>query len=215
MYLPTQFEERDVSVLHALVAAHPLGAWVTMAEGELVVNHVPFLLEPHRGPFGTLVAHVSRANPVWHAASREIESVVVFQGPQGYITPTWYPSKREHGKVVPTWNYAVVHAHGMPRAVDDPAWLRDHVARLTRTHESDRPAPWHVSDAPSGYIDGQVKGIVGIEIPVTRMIGKWKVSQNRSVPDRRGVVAGLEEAGDPDSRRMARLVSERIDESGQ
>jgi transcriptional regulator len=129
-----------------------------------------------------------------------VESVVVFQGPQSYITPSWYPGKQEHGKVVPTWNYAVVHAYGMPIIIDDPVWLRGHVAHLTSVHESEQAVPWSVSDAPSSYIDAMLQATVGIEIPVSRLFGKWKTS-----------VLGLEATGDPESRRMAQLVQRKIE----
>jgi transcriptional regulator len=181
-----------------------------MCEGQLVVNHLPLVLDSDRGPFGTLRCHVARSNPVWKGASTQIESVVVFQGPQAYITPSWYPAKLEHGKVVPTWNYAVVHAHGTPRIVDDTEWLRAHVTELTRVNESEREVPWLVTDAPSTYVDTLLKAIVGIEIPIARLEGKWKASQNRAVADRLGVVAGLSERGDEDSQQMARLVQERL-----
>jgi transcriptional regulator len=209
MYIPQSFEERDVAILHALVRSHPLGIWVTPANGELVVNHIPFILDSTHEPFGMLRGHVARANAVWKAASTQVESVVVFQGPQSYITPSWYPAKQEHGKVVPTWNYAVVHAHGMPRVIDDTEWLRRLVEELTNVHESTRAIRWRVSDAPSTYIDAQLRAIVGIEIPIARLVGKWKASQNRSLSDRRGVVAGLNENGDDASQQMARLVQER------
>jgi transcriptional regulator len=210
MYIPPHFEERDVAVLHALVRSHPLGTWVTEANGMLVVNHIPFVLDPTDGEFGRLVGHVSRANDVWKIASISIESVVVFQGPQRYITPSWYATKQDSGKVVPTWNYAVVHAHGMPRIVDDPEWLRRHVTALTNEHESSQREPWRVTDAPEDYVTSQLKGIVGIEIPITRLVGKWKTSQNRSMQDRLGVIAGLERDGDEESQMMARLVRERM-----
>jgi transcriptional regulator len=209
MYIPRHFEERDVAVLHALLRAHPLGTWVIESDGQLVVNHLPFLIDAARGSLGTLVGHVARANPVWRAVST-IESVVVFQGPQRYITPSWYPSKEQHGRVVPTWNYAVVHAHGTPRAIEDPAWLRAHVAQLTGVHEGGREIPWQVSDAPSDFIDALLDAIVGIEIPIARLVGKWKASQNRSVADRLGVVQGLVAEDDEASTRMANLVRERI-----
>src|SRR5690606_8363870 len=157
-----------------LIDAHPLGTWVTAAAGALEVNHIPFVLDPHRGEFGTLVGHVARANKVWTSASAT-ESVVVFQGPESYITPSWYPTKHEHGKVVPTWNYVVVHAHGVPRVIQDPVWLRQHVGDLTHRHEAGREAPWHVSDAPSDFIEALLGGIVGLEIPIARLVGKWKV----------------------------------------
>src|SRR3954466_7955369 len=127
MYIPDQFEEQDVAILHALVRSHPLGTWVMAVDGQLVVNHIPFMIDETRGRHGTLVGHVARANPAWRTASKGVESVVVFQGPQAYITPSWYSSKHEHGKVVPTWNYAVVHVHGIPQVIEEPAWLLRHV----------------------------------------------------------------------------------------
>lgn len=206
MYAPAHHAETDLAVLHALIRAQPLGTWVTQGEGELIANHVPFLLDESRGEHGTLVAHVARANPVWRSFSKSVDSVVIFQGAQSYITPSWYASKREHGKVVPTWNYAVVHAHGMPRAILDRDWLHALVTRLTRTHEAARAQPWAVSDAPADFIERQLQAIVGIEIPITRLVGKWKVSQNRPAADRAGVVAGLLERGEAESTEMAALV---------
>jgi transcriptional regulator len=211
MYIPKHFEESDRAVLHALIAAQPLGAWVTQAGGELLVNHIPFLVDPDRGAHGTLVGHVARANPVWRTFSKEIASVVVFQGPQAYITPSWYPSKQAHGKVVPTWNYAVVHAYGPPRAVEDRAWLLELVTRLTSAQESARPAPWLVSDAPREYVEQMLEAIVGIEIPITALSGKWKVSQNRPAADRAGTAAGLRARGDDAAKEMAALVEKPLD----
>lgn len=212
MYVPEHFAERKLSVLHSLIEAHPLGTWVTTAAGQLVVNHLPFVLDAHRGDFGTLTGHVARANDVWKTAA-EAESVVVFQGPEAYITPSWYPTKQDHGKVVPTWNYVVVHAHGVPRVITDAEWLRQQVSELTRKHEAGRQVPWDVSDAPAAYIDAMLGGIVGIEIPIARVVGKWKVSQNRPEQDRRGVVAGLSESPDLTSQQIARLVRGRHDEA--
>jgi len=208
MYVPEHFAEREPAVLHSLIEAHPLGTWVTSAGGQLVVNHLPFLLDAHRGEFGTLTGHVARANEVWKTAG-EAESVVVFQGPETYITPSWYPTKQEHGKVVPTWNYVVVHAHGVPRVINDSDWLRHQVTALTRRHEAGRQAPWDVSDAPSAYIDAMLGGIVGIEIPIARVVGKWKLSQNHPERDRVGVVAGLSESPDLKSQQVAQLVRGR------
>lgn len=210
MYLPKQFEEHDLGVLHALLRSHPLGAWVTQVEGTLVANHIPFLLDADRGECGTLVGHVARANPVWKTFSRDIESVIVFQGPQAYITPSWYPSKHEHGKVVPTWNYAVVHAYGLPRAIEDKDWLLQLVTRLTAAHEAGAAVPWQVADAPADYIDKMLSAIVGIEIPISRLEGKWKMSQNRTQPDRLGTIAGLQGRADANARAVAALVQERI-----
>jgi transcriptional regulator len=206
MYLPQHFEERDLGVLHALIRSHPLSTWVTQVDGELLVNHVPFLLDPTEGEFGTLVGHVARANPVWQKFSKDLASAIVFQGPQIYISPSWYPSKHAHGKVVPTWNYAVVHAHGIPRAIEDKDWLLAHVTKLADTHESTRAVPWAVSDAPPDFIQQMLKAIVGIQIPIAKLSGKWKTSQNRSLPDKLGTIAGLTERGDADAREMAELV---------
>lgn len=153
------------------------------------------------------------ANTIWHSlGSADQEAVVIFQGPQSYITPSWYSSKREHGKVVPTWNYAVVHAHGLPCAIEDTDWLLQHVTQLVDLHESERAVPWSVSDAPPDYIDTMLKGIVGIEIPITTLVGKWKTSQNRSLPDKLGTVAGLYELGDGNSQQMAALVQRHAKE---
>jgi transcriptional regulator len=206
MYVPKHFEETDVAVLHALIAAHPLGAWITQGDGELIANHIPFLLDRSRGACGTLVGHIARANPIWQSFSSTVNSVVLFQGAGSYITPSWYPSKHEHGKAVPTWNYAVVHAHGMPRAVEDRHWLLEHVSRLTDTHEAQHALPWKVADAPQDYIERLTGAIVGIEIPIAKLIGKWKVSQNRPEPDKQGVVAGLLARGDDAAKEMASLV---------
>jgi transcriptional regulator len=206
MYLPKHFEETRVEVLHGLIRAYPLGALVTLAAGGLEANHIPFEIDPDPTPFGTLRGHVARANPVWREFSRGTETLVIFQGPQLYVSPSWYPSKKEGGKVVPTWNYALVHAYGPLRTVDDAAWLRAFVAKLTDRHEAARPDRWHVTDAPADYVDKMVTAIVGIEVPIARLVGKWKVSQNRPAADRAGVVAGLEADGSETARAMAALV---------
>ncbi|HVY08454.1 MAG TPA: FMN-binding negative transcriptional regulator [Burkholderiales bacterium] len=214
MYLPAHFEETRGEVLHELVRTHPLGALVTVEDGGgLTANHVPFLLDPDPGPPGTLRAHVARANPVWRNFSRDVECLVIFQGPQTYVTPSWYETKKQSGKVVPTYNYMVVHAHGVLRAVDDAAWLRTFVGRLTDRFEAPRSRPWAVTDAPEDFIAMQLRAIVGIEIRLSRLVGKWKTSQNRNAADRAGVVAGLREAGDDDSRKMADAVG-KLDKAG-
>jgi transcriptional regulator len=208
-YLPQHFVETDPAALHALVRAHPLATWVVPhASGELLVNHIPLLLDADRGPHGTLVGHVARANPVWQALSTAA-TVAVFQGPEAYISPSWYPGKPVHGKVVPTWNYAVVHAHGTARAFDDRAQLLALVTRLTARHEATQPQPWQVGDAPADYIDSMLAAIVGIEIPVQRWVGKWKVSQNRSLEDRQGVATGLQAMGTAQAQAMATLVQSK------
>jgi transcriptional regulator len=210
MYVPKHHEESDISVLHALIRSQPLGTWVTLGDGELLANHIPFLVDNTRGKHGTLIGHVARANAVWQTFSKTVNSVVAFQGPQTYITPSWYPSKHAHGKAVPTWNYAVVHAYGMPRTIEDRDWLLQHVNQLTNVHEADQAVPWKVADAPQEFTDKMLQAIVGIEIPIERLVGKWKVSQNRSQPDRLGVVAGLSSREDAQSREMASLVSQHV-----
>jgi transcriptional regulator len=209
LYVPKHYGETDLAVLHALIEAHPLGAWVAPGGAPptpLVVNHLPFLVDRGRGRFGTLVGHVARANPVWRGTVPGAASVVIFQGPEGYVSPSWYASKREHGRVVPTWDYAVVHAHGVVRIVDDTAWLRDLVERLTAKHEAGRREPWQVTDAPGDYIARRLEAIVGVEMPIERLEGKWKMSQKESEADRRGVAEGLRaERGDA-AEPLARLI---------
>ena len=202
MYDAEAFREVRVDVLHALIKAHPLATLVVTTEAGLEANHIPLLMDPAPGPFGTLRGHVARANPVWRTFNADTEALAVFQGPQGYITPSWYPSKAQHGKVVPTWNYAVVHAHGPLKIHEDAEWLRALVTRLTESQESRRAKPWHVSDAPGDYIDTMLKAIVGIEIPVSRLQGKWKMSQNRLPQDRDGVVGALESQADEASQSL-------------
>ena len=197
MYLPAHFEEKRPEVLHELLRTHPLGLLVTLnAAGELQANSVPFVLDadPAGGP-GILRAHVARANPLWREAPAQTESLVIFQGPQAYISPSFYPSKAEHGKVVPTWNYVMVQARGRLRAIEDATWLHAFVTRLTDRHESKRARPWAVSDAPADYIQTMLGAIVGIEIVLSALTGKWKVSENRSAADRAGVVQGLRKDG--------------------
>jgi transcriptional regulator len=205
MYLPKHFEETRVETLHALIRAHPLGALVTVGPAGLDANHVPFEIDPDPTPFGTLRAHVARANPLWKEAAGA-EVLVLFQGPEIYISPSWYPTKQETAKVVPTWNYAVVHAHGRLRAIEDRDWLRAFVTRLTDRHEAGKADPWKVTDAPADYVESMLGGIVGLEIPLTRLVGKWKVSQNRPAADQDGVVDGLSREGQPEASAMADLV---------
>jgi transcriptional regulator len=209
MYMPQQFEESRPEVLHELMKSHPLSTFVVFAGTELIANHIPLLLDPTQGRYGTLRGHVSRSNPAWRHFSSPVDAIAIFQGSHAYITPNWYPSKQADGKVVPTWNYAVVHAYGQPKAVEDRAWLHAHVTQLTGEHESGRAAPWHVTDAPTDYIEQMIKGIVGIEMPITKVQGKWKVSQNRKVADRLGVADGLEAQATGQSAAMAALVRER------
>jgi transcriptional regulator len=209
MYQPPHFREDRLAVQHALIRAQSLGLLITAGPGGLQANHVPFLIDAGRSERGTLRVHLARANPQLHELAAVAECLVVFQGPQQYISPSLYPTKREHGKVVPTWNYITVHAWGRPQVNDDATWLRQQVEDLTVQNEGSRPAPWQVSDAPKPFVAAQLKGIVGIEIPIARIEGKWKVSQNRPAIDQAGVVAGLRGNGD-DAEIMASLVAERI-----
>lgn len=210
MYLPAHFAEPTVATMHQLIEAHPLGLLVTLNDDGLNGNHVPFEIDPNPAPHGTLRAHVARANPVWREADRQsIEPLVVFHGPRYYVTPSWYPSKAATGQVVPTYNYVVVHAYGRLRAIEDRDWLAGLVDRLTRRHEASLPTPWQVTDAPPDYIDKMLAAIVGLELTITRLVGKWKLSQNRSATDRAGVVQGLAAAADDDAREMARWMTRR------
>jgi transcriptional regulator len=206
MYVPRHFAQTRVDVLHDLIRRHPLGTLVVAAPEGMEASHVPFEINPDPAPFGTLRCHVARANPIWQQLAADRPVLVVFQGEQGYVSPSWYVAKQENGKVVPTWNYAAVHAYGIATAVQDSAWLRRMVEDLTNRHEQTRAEPWQVSDAPADYVEKLLGAIVGIEIPVTQMIGKWKVSQNRSVADRQGVIAGLETDGAPAQAGVAALI---------
>ncbi|NHQ92824.1 FMN-binding negative transcriptional regulator [Janthinobacterium lividum] len=193
MYSPASFREERLEVLHGLIDAHPLGALVRHDADGLCADHLPFEIAAPtpEAPFGTLRAHVARANPLWRNAGGNDEALVIFHGPHAYITPAWYAEKQRSGKEVPTFNYAVVHAHGPLRAIDDAAWLLGLVERLTARHEAGLAAPWQVSDAPAGYIEKLLKAIVGIEIPLTRITGKWKLGQNRSMQDQASMAHGL------------------------
>ena len=208
MYQPTHFREDRLEVQHDLIRSHPLGLLISTGGDGLVANPVPFVLDAARGENGTLLCHVARANPQWKALAEKPDCLVVFQGAEHYITPSWYATKRENGKVVPTWNYATVHCSGRAVIKDDAAWLAAQIDALTRIQEGARAAPWAVSDAPPPFIAAQLRGIVGIEIPIGRIEGKWKVSQNRPEADRQGVVAGLEADGET-AAAMAALVRDR------
>jgi transcriptional regulator len=195
MYLPKPFEETDPEALHGFIAAYPLGALVLNGPNGLDANHLPFEFEPGQGS-GRLLAHVARANPLWREAREGDEVLVIFRGPEGYISPGWYPGKAETHRVVPTWNYQVVHVHGRIAIRDDERFVRGLVARLTRTHESGTGAPpWKMSDAPAEYIDEMLQAIVGIEITVTRITGKFKLGQNRETRDREGAADALHARG--------------------
>ena len=206
MYRPPAFREDRLEVLHALIDGHRLGTIVTCGANGLEANHVPFTLDRTRGPRGTLKAHLAKANDQFAAFERGGDTLVIFQGPEAYITPSWYPSKQEHGKVVPTWNFVSVHAWGRPVVTENPAWLMAQINELTAANEVARPAPWAVSDAPEAFVASQLKGIFGIEIEIARIEGKWKTSQNRPEADRVGVAEGLAADGHPE---MAEWVARR------
>jgi transcriptional regulator len=202
MYLPAHFAEHRVDVLHEALRGAGLFTLVTAAGG-LDANHLPLLLESEPAPLGRLIGHVARGNPLWTAVPAGAPALAVTLGPDAYVTPSWYPSKQETGRVVPTWNYVAVHAHGTLRFFEDRERLRELVTRLTERHERTRPDPWHPSDAPEDYLEGMLAGIVGVELTIDRLEGKWKTSQNRSPLDRRGVIEGLTAAGES---AMASLV---------
>ena len=195
MYLPPHFSEPRVEELHRIVREHPLGVLVTHGPAGLDANHIPFEFDPERGPHGTLLAHVARANPLCTEFAGGADVMVVFRGVQGYISPNWYPSKHETHRQVPTWNYEVVHAHGRLRLVDDEKFVRGIVARLTRRHEATEPKPWKMGEAPADYLDRMLQAIVGVEIEVVRLEGKRKLSQNREARDVDGAVRALQERG--------------------
>jgi len=209
MFVPRQFEEKRAEVMHALMRAHPLGTLVTVGSSGLNANHIPFEIDPAQGEFGTLRAHVARANPFWKDCAPDVESLVVFQGAQCYVSPSWYPTKEVDGRAVPTWNYMVAHAYGPLGVIDDAAWVRAQLERLSERHEAGRPHPWRVDDAPAEYIDKLLKAIVGIEIPISRLVGKWKVSQNQPAENRTGVEQGLREQGGDVALAMASAVAQQ------
>jgi transcriptional regulator len=209
MYLPAHFDEPCVERLHELIRERPLGSLVVLSSAGLNANHIPFELDAAPAPLGTLRGHVAKANPVWRDFSPDVEALVIFQGPQAYVSPSWYPSKKITGEVVPTYNYLVVHGYGAIKVVHDREWLRGLVTRLTERFETGRDARWHVTDAPASFIDTQLGAIVGLEIALTKLTGKWKVSQNRSLDDRAGVVQGLTGRGDAESAAIARWVKDK------
>jgi transcriptional regulator len=216
LYIPAHFEENRTDVLHALMRVRPLATLVALCDSGLEANHIPVETLSEPAPHGLIRGHIARANPLWRAYRAESEALAIFQGPQVYISPSFYPSKRETGEVVPTWNYAVVHARGVLRFVHDAAWLRALVARLTDAHEAVRPLPWKIDDAPPPYIEKMLSLIVGFEFSIASLTGKWKLSQNHPAANRRGVAAGLRAADGENSREVADMLEslekERRDE---
>ena len=212
MYEPPHFREPNESICHDLIKARPLGLLVSAGEDGMMANPIPFLLDPQAGAKGVLRCHLARANPQWKVFLELHDALVVFQDHNHYIHPGWYETKRENGKVVPTWNYAMVQVRGQAVVQDDPHWLGKQIRDLTAMMEGQYPAPWAVDDAPEQFISAQIRGIVGIEIAITDIRGKWKVSQNRNEADKQGVVDGLTEKGDPEALAMAGLVRQRLEQ---
>jgi len=206
MYVPEAFAETRLPVLHAAMRACGLPILVSVTASGPVATHVPLLLEAGEGPFGTLYGHVARANTQWREALAALPSLVIFPGPDGYVSPSWYAAKAEHGRVVPTWNYVTVHATGSAGFFEDAAQLHDLVDRLTRRHEAGRARPWAVGDAPADFVAGQLRAIVGLRLPISGLQGKWKLGQNRSAADQAGLLAGYDAAPGADYAALAAVT---------
>ncbi len=198
VYVPAHFKEDRLDVLHEFIRGSGLATLVSMTADGMIASHAPLMLAPDPAPYGTLIGHLAKANPHARVADPGVQTLVIFQGPEGYITPSYYAAKREHGKVVPTWNYSAVHAYGTLEVFDDPVRLLDVVTRLTVRNETPRAQPWAVSDAPADFVQGMLRGIVGIALPIVRLDGKVKMSQNRPATDISGVVEGLRQDGRDD-----------------
>lgn len=207
MYLPAHFNESRADVLHLMMRAHPLATLVAVGESGMIANHIPMETVSEPAPYGLLRGHIARANPLWREYRPESEALAIFQGPQAYISPSFYPSKRETGEVVPTWNYAVVHARGSLQFIQDAGWLRSLVSRLTNAHEESRPQPWKIDDAPPPYLEKMLTMIVGFEMSIVSLAGKWKLSQNHPQGNRLGVAQGLGSAADSDSREVSAMLT--------
>ena len=213
VYLPPHFAETDTTALYHLIAAAPLGTLITAGADGLAANHIPFVLDPRAGEHGRLLGHVARNNAVWHDYDPAIEALVVFQAADAYVSPNWYETKRETHRVVPTWNYAVVHAYGTLLIHDDVKWIRGQAGMLTKRQEAAQPVPWKMADAPPEYTAEMLAQIVGIEIPITRLIGKVKASQNRVDADRLGAIAGLQQSPVPGDHAMAEIMASALEEA--
>lgn len=207
MYVPPAFRQTDLPALHREIGNCRLATLVSHGQNGLQASHLPLLLRPDEGRYGTLYGHLARANPHWQVLAEGTEALVMFNGPDAYVSPSWYPAKAEHGKVVPTWNYIAVHAYGRAEVFDDAERLRSLLAGLTERHEGPRPQPWAVDDAPQDYIAGMLRAVVGFALPIERLEGKWKLGQNRSEADRRGVHDGLANSTDPRDRDLAQRMN--------
>jgi transcriptional regulator len=209
MYVPAHFKEDRVPVLHDAIRKYGFGTLVTSSEQELEASHLPMLLDSEPAPFGTVLGHLARANPQWQRAKPGFQALVIFLGPNTYITPSWYPTKQQNSKVVPTWNYLAIHAYGALSFYDDPGELREHVARMTNAHEAPRAAPWAVSDAPADYVQTMLGAIVGFRLVITKLEGKWKMSQNRPQQDVSGVIDGLRREAGESHGPVAEIIAAR------
>ncbi|MEP5759697.1 MAG: FMN-binding negative transcriptional regulator [Litoreibacter sp.] len=209
MRQPPIFSEDRIEVMQELMVAHPFATIVSSATGILSADHVPLVLHDGEGQHGVLRGHIAITNPLFRETDGPIDVLTLFQGPQTYVTPSWYASKKEHGKVVPTWNYVVVHARGALEFTQDTSWLLRHLNDLTAQHESHRPEPWTVSDAPDDFIARQLRGLVGFEIAIADIQGTWKVSQNKDLSDWKGVRDGLENSDDANAKSIGDLVEKR------
>mgnify|MGYP003392391443 CR=1 FL=1 len=207
MYIPTHFEQPSIEVIHELIHARPLATLVTLCSNGINANHIPLHLSKTPLPFGTLQGHVARSNPIWRNLDSDIEVLAIFHGPDAYISPSWYATKQEAGKVVPTWNYTVVHAYGSLRIIDDASWVRTQLEALTTHNEAIFPEPWKVSDAPYDFTEKLIEAIVGIEMVITRLSGKWKVSQNQPAQNQASVIQGLNASEQIGATTMAALVN--------
>lgn len=210
MYTPTQFQEKNIDVMHQLIDKNPLATLVTLSSQGINANHIPLQLISKSSGWGTLHGHIARSNPIWTDYEKNTDALAIFQGPNAYISPSWYPSKKENPKVVPTWNYVVVHAYGRIRIIDDASWLYSHLDQFSQQHETIFPEPWKISDAPAEFTSKLIENLLGIEINISRLIGKWKVSQNQSAQNRHGVVEGLRRLDSSAAKEMAAIVNSRM-----
>jgi transcriptional regulator len=206
MYLPKHFEQNDVAVLHDLMRTHPLATLVTLASDGLNANHIPLHVCSEPAPLGTLRGHVARTNPLWTDVRADVAALAIFHGPQAYVSPTWYPTKAQTGRVVPTWNYVVVHAYGPLRIIDDATWVRALLQTLTAEHEAAQPKPWTMQEAPEEFVAKMVAGVVGIEMVISSLSGKYKTSQNQPAENRAGVVHALRAQRTDEAQAMADWV---------
>jgi transcriptional regulator len=213
MYNPAQFVENRTDVLHAFMREQPFAVLMSSGPNGLLATHAPILLDSDTRVGGVLRCHVARANPQWRELQSSPAALVIFSGPHHYISPSWYPSTEEHGRVVPTWNYVAVHVWGQAKIFEDPDLLIPYLRELTLAHETTMERSWSIDDAPPRFVDTMAKAVVGIEIPIERIAGKWKLGQNRTSEDRAGAIQGLEKLDTPQSREMAAAMKQALGSS--